>query len=70
MFSDEITELINDMENEVKQIKGDILKMTWFMRGGLTYEQALNLSIEERNLVNEIIKDNLETSKKTGMPFF
>ena len=58
------------MENEVKQIKGDIFKMTWFMRGGLTYEQALNLNIEERNLVNDIIKENLETAKKTGLPFF
>ena len=58
------------MEKEVKQIKSDILKMTWFMRGGLTYDQALNLSLEERNLVSEIIKENLETAKKTGMPFF
>jgi glutamate formiminotransferase len=70
LFSDKIAELINNMEKEVKQIKSDILKMTWFMRGGLTYDQALNLSLEERNLVSEIIKENLETAKKTGMPFF
>ena len=70
LVSDQITELINNMEEEVKQIKGDILKMTWFMRGGLTYEQAINLSVEERHLVNNIISENLETAKKTCMPFF
>jgi hypothetical protein len=40
------------------------------MRGGLNYEQALQLSVSERNLVNEIIKSNLETTKKSGLPFF
>jgi len=40
------------------------------MRGGLTYDQAMALGIQERELVNELIKDNLETTKKTNMPFF
>ena len=40
------------------------------MRGGLTYEEALNLSIEERKHISEIIKDNMETTKKTGLPYF
>ena len=40
------------------------------MRGGLSYEAALNLSVDERNVVSEIIKDNLETTKKSGLPFF
>lgn len=44
--------------------------MSWFMRGGLTYDQALCLNIQEREIINEIIKDNLETTKKSGLPFF
>jgi len=44
--------------------------MVWYMRGGLSYEAALNLSHEERNAVSEIIKENLETTKKSGLPFF
>jgi hypothetical protein len=44
--------------------------MVWYMRGGLSYEAALNLSVDERNAVSEIIKDNLETTKKSGLPFF
>lgn len=44
--------------------------MCWYMRGGLTYEEALNLSFPEREAVGALIKENLETTKKTGMAFF
>lgn len=40
------------------------------MRGGLTYEEALNLSLQEREIIGGIIKENLETTKKTGLPYF
>ena len=40
------------------------------MRGGLTYDQAMALGVQERDLVNELITENLETTKKSGLPFF
>jgi hypothetical protein len=40
------------------------------MRGGLNYNDAMLLSVEDRRIINEIVKDNLETAKKSGMPFF
>jgi hypothetical protein len=40
------------------------------MRGGLTYQESLNLSWDERKMIGEIIKENLETTKKSGLPFF
>jgi len=40
------------------------------MRGGISYADAMLLSNEDRRIINEIIKDNLETAKKSGMPFF
>ena len=40
------------------------------MRGGLTYEQAMQMSFAERELIGGIIKENLETTKKSGLPFF
>ena len=44
--------------------------MCWYMRGGITYEQATELSADERHMINDISKDNLETTKKSGLPFF
>ena len=40
------------------------------MRGGLGLEEGFSLSFEDRMLINDIIKDNLETTKKTQLPFF
>ena len=40
------------------------------MRGGITYEEAMQMSEADRKIVNEIVKDNLETTKKSGLPFF
>jgi hypothetical protein len=40
------------------------------MRGGLSYTEALQLSQGERSAIGKIIKDNLETTKKSGLPYF
>ncbi len=62
--------LVKSYENQVKQIKEELLRFCWYMRGGLSYDQAMLLSVEDRRIINEIVKDNLETAKKSGMPFF
>jgi phage-related holin len=44
--------------------------MSWYMRGGLSYEDAMMLSLTERELISKIIKDNMETTQKSRLPFF
>lgn len=44
--------------------------MAWFMRGGLSYDDAMQLSTQDREIIGKIIKDNLETTKETGLAFF
>ena len=40
------------------------------MRGGLTYDEAIMLGIEERNIIGKIVEDNMETTRNSGLPFF
>ena len=40
------------------------------MRGGVSYEDVLNMSITERQNITKLIEDNLETTKNTKLPFF
>lgn len=40
------------------------------MRGGVTYEEAMQMSPAERQAISEIIAENIETTKKSGLPFF
>lgn len=58
------------MDKETTDIKQEALKVAWYMRGGVSYDQALQLSISERTTISNLIKENLETTKKTGLPFF
>jgi len=37
---------------------------------GMSYQEVLNLEFDERQIIGEIIKENLETTKKSGLPFF
>ena len=65
----EILEYVKTLEKEAAGIKKDILKICWYMRG-MGYSEAMMLSYEERMIIADIIKDNLETTKKSGLPFF
>jgi len=58
------------MDSEVDSIRQEALKMAWYMRGGLTYDLAMALGSSERAMISQLIKDNLETTKKSGLPFF
>lgn len=58
------------MDKEVNTIRREALKFTWYMRGGINYDQSMQLSYDERKIINEIVTENLETTKKSGLPFF
>jgi hypothetical protein len=65
----EVLQIADQMDKEAKAIKKDVLKMCWYMRG-LSFSEGMNLSWDEREIVGEIIKENLEVTKKTNLPFF
>jgi hypothetical protein len=62
--------LIEQQERESKAIKEELLRICWYMRGGISYDDAALLSQQERTIIDKIIKDNMETTKKSGLPFF
>lgn len=40
------------------------------MRGGASYTDVMNMSIQERRLINTLAKENLETTQKSKLPYF
>ena len=58
------------MDAESKALKKEIYKLAWFMRGSLSVNEAFNMDIMDRDILIEIVKENLETAKETGLPFF
>jgi len=61
---------LKDMEASQKELKHELVKVCWYMRGGLSYSEANALSPTEREIIAQLVKDNMETTKKTGQPFF
>ena len=66
----DIIKTLKDMENGQKELKHELIKISWYMRGGLSYSEAMGLSPTEREIIAQLVKDNLETTKKSGQPFF
>jgi hypothetical protein len=66
----EILKEVEKLDKESKALKDDLFKMCWYMRGGITVDDAFVLSQEDREIIGKIIKENLETTKKSGLPFF
>jgi len=70
MTMDEIHVEVKKLDNESKALKKELYKLAWFMRGPLGFEEAHNLDVADREILGEIIKENLETTKASQLPFF
>jgi hypothetical protein len=62
--------LVEQHDKDAKAMREELLKVCWYMRGSISYAQALMLTIEERTIIGKIIEENLETTKNSGLPFF
>ena len=70
MSRDDMLDYFDQLEKQSKAIKEEVLKLCWYMRGSISYNEGMMLSPDERTMISKIVKDNLETTKKSGMPFF
>ena len=70
MGDSEIIAYLKDFESQTKNLKLELMKVCWFMRGGMSWNEALILSPDEREIVSQLVKENMDTTKKSGQPFF
>ena len=68
--SEGIEKLVEDYEKDTKALREEIFRISWYMRGGINASDAFLLTPEDREIIAKIIEDNLETTKKTQLPFF
>jgi hypothetical protein len=61
--------LIKRFENQVKQIKDEIFRLSWYMRGGVSSHDLFHVySYEDREIIGRIIDENIKASAEAGMP--
>lgn len=64
----EMEDYFKKLEERQKQLRFELMKICWYMRGGLSYRNAYDLSPDDRKMFADLIKENIETVKKTKMP--
>jgi hypothetical protein len=70
LSDDQISEYLVRLENEVKQFKQTLFRTSWYMRGGVTMEDLLHTySFEDREMLYDIIKENINTTQETRIAF-
>ena len=58
------------MEKERRGIVFNAQRLSWYMRGGISFNDIMNMCRWEIDNLHEIIDDNMETTKKSRLPFF
>ena len=65
----EIESLADDLENEIKQLKDSLYRMCWYMRGGVQFSELLyNIDVADNEIMQRIVKENIENTKNSKMP--
>ncbi len=68
---DEIKRLYGRLHHETITILNNIIQMTYFMRGGVSYDHALyGMSYIERDTMNSFISKRLEQESKSPNPVY
>lgn len=46
-----------------------LYRFSWYMRGGVSYDTLLNdTDLEDHDIMQRIVKDNIENTKSSKMP--
>lgn len=62
--------LSEEFEKDTKAIKEELYKICWYMRGSISISEVYSLTVEDREIIRALIEENLEMTKKSGLPFF
>jgi hypothetical protein len=65
-----LNDFVASYDKQIKALKEDVLRLVWQMRGSVSYSEVMMMGPDERALITKIAKDNAETTKKTGLPYF
>lgn len=69
MSDEEIEKYLVRLDKEVLQFKEELFKISWFMRGGVNVNDLFHkYSSEDIKILSEIIKENIEITRRAQMP--
>lgn len=67
--NEEIPFVIQEFLEEARALEKTMVQVTWYMRGGVTLDQAYKMTPRQRKHALKLIKENIERTNKTGTNF-
>lgn len=64
---EEIDNLLKGMAANSKAILTEVAEICWYMRGSITWDEAMRLTQSEKEVISEFIKDNIKRGEKAGV---
>ena len=52
--------MLEQFDKEVGAMRKELLQLCWFMRGGLSFDEAVLLSPSDRVAIREIVEENFD----------
>ena len=68
--AEKIVEYLDLLSKQAKALKEEAIRICWLMRGGISLNEAFQLSFEDREIIGKLIEENMELTKKTGQMVF
>ena len=68
--SEKITEMFNGLQREGRALLNSIVSLIYFMRGAVSYSEAMNMSLAERQVISEFLDKRLEAEKNSPSPVY
>lgn len=65
--AEDIPHVLQEYVDEARALTDQIYEICWYMRGGVSREEAWQLSHRERKKIMKLIKENIDRTNKTGL---
>ena len=64
---EKIESILAGMAAESEALTKEAAEICWFMRGSVSWDQAMRLTPKEKAIIRNLIKDRIEQSEKAGV---
>lgn len=62
--------MFNQYKGEVRALIKNIIQLTYFMRGSIQYEEMMNRTYAERQMIGEFVEERLKVEAKKPHPVY
>lgn len=63
----DIPDFLQEHINDARALERELIELTWYMRGGITLDQAFMMTSRQRKYAFKFIEQNIERTNKSGI---